>query len=83
MMNDSASKTDVARRHADALFDKAAQRDSDLKLEQRQLQQRETEKLLRLRSLRLAKEAAERQIQKPAERKPAPVSKARTQHTGR
>jgi hypothetical protein len=45
--------------------------------QQRQLQQRETDKLLRLRALRLAKEAADREAQAPAGGRPVSMSKSK------
>ena len=48
-----------ARRRADAIFAKNSRRVPDMVERQRLLQQRETEKLLRLRSLRLANEATD------------------------
>jgi len=57
-MDDRVAK---ARQRAEALFEREAPQD-DLKIieQQRALQQKEAEKLQRLRSLRLAKEAADR-----------------------
>ena len=63
-------KVAEARQRAEAIFDKKVQQDLDFLEQQRQAQQRETEKLQRLRSLRLAKEAAERQVQAFAGDKP-------------
>ena len=62
-MNDSTPRSADARSRANALFDKKTQRDLEILEQQRQLQRRETEKLLRLRSLRLAKEATDREVQ--------------------
>ena len=68
-MEDSAPNAG-ARQRAEAIFDKRAQQDLDIVEQQRQAQQREIERLQRLRSLRLAKEAAERQVQALAGDKP-------------
>ena len=62
-MNDSTPRNADARSRANALFDKKTQRDLEILEQQRQLQRRETEKLLRLRSLRLAKEATDKEVQ--------------------
>ena len=62
-MNDSTPRSADARSRANALFDKKTQRDLEILEQQRQLQRRETEKLLRLRSLRLAKEATDKEVQ--------------------
>ena len=75
ILNDSELKIGDARRRADAIFDKKAQQDLDIIEEQRQAQQREAEKLQRLRSLRLAKEAADREAQALAGGKPGPRPK--------
>ena len=69
-MDDSAPKVAEARQRAEAIFDKRAQQDLDIIEQQRRAQQREIERLQRLRSLRLAKEAADREAQALAGRKP-------------
>jgi hypothetical protein len=69
-MDDSAPRVAEARERAEAIFDKKVQQDLDLVEQQRQAQQREIERLQQLRSLRLAKEAAERQAQALAGGKP-------------
>ena len=74
-MNDSELKIGDARRRADAIFDKKVQQDLDVIEELRLAQQREAEKLQRLRSLRLAKEAADRDAQAFAGGKPGPRPK--------
>ena len=68
-MDDSAPKAG-ARQRAEAIFDKRVQQDLDIIEQQRRAQQREIEKLQRLRSLRLAKEVADRQTQAVAGGKP-------------
>ena len=68
-MEDSAPKAG-ARQRAEAIFDKRAQQDLDIVEQQRQAQRNEIEKLQRLRSLRLAREVAERQTQAIAGGKP-------------
>jgi hypothetical protein len=65
-LNGSELKIEDARRRADAMFDKNAQPAPDIVAQQRQLQHRETEKLLRLRAHRIAKEATDREAQVPA-----------------
>jgi len=56
-----SSKDSEARRRAEEKFVKARQREDDVMNSQRQLQQAEAAKLVRLRALRMAKEAAEKQ----------------------
>ena len=68
-MEDSAPNAG-ARQRAEAIFDRRAQRDPDIIEQQRQAQRNEIEKLQRLRSLRLAKEVADRQTQALAGGKP-------------
>ena len=63
ILNNSELKIEDARRRADAIFNKNTQPGLDVVDQQRQFQQRETEKLLRLRALRLAKEATDREAQ--------------------
>ena len=62
-LNSLELKIEDARRRADAIFDKNTQPGLDVVEQQRQVQQRETEKLLRLRALRFAKEATDREAQ--------------------
>ena len=69
-MDDSEPKVAEARQRAEAIFDKQVQQDLDIIEQQRQAQHTEIERLQRLRSLRLAKEAAERQAQVLAGGKP-------------
>ena len=76
-MNGSELKIEDARRRADAIFDKNAQPALDAVEQQRQLQHRETEKLLRLRALRLAKEATDRETQVPAGSRPVSRPKSK------
>jgi hypothetical protein len=71
LMDDSVPRIDGARRRADAIFGKAARQDPDVVEQQRQLRQRETEKLLRLRSLRQAKEASDQEARALAGRTPS------------
>ena len=59
-----------ARQRAEAIFDKRVQQDLDIIEQQRRAQQREIEKLQRLRSLRLAKDAADQETQAVAGGKP-------------
>ena len=61
-----SSKDSEARRRAEEKFVKARQREDDVMNSQRQLQQAEAAKLVRLRALRLAKEAAEKQAAETA-----------------
>ena len=61
-----SSKDSEARRRAEEKFVKAQQREHDVMNSQRQLQQAEAAKLVRLRALRLAKEAAEKQAAEAA-----------------
>jgi len=55
------SKSDEARRRAEEKFAKAQQRDTDVMDFQREIHKAETAKYTRLRALRLAKEAAEKE----------------------
>ena len=55
---------------AEAIFDKRVQQDLDIVEQQRQAQRKEIEKLQRLRSLRLAKDAADQETQALAGGKP-------------
>src|SRR5215472_4104892 len=69
-MEDSAPKAG-ARQRAEAIFDKRAQQQHlDIIEQQRQAQRNEIEKLQRLRSLRLAKDAADQETQALAGGKP-------------
>jgi len=68
-MEDSAPNAG-ARQRAEAIFDKGVQQDLDIVEQQRQAQRKEIEKLQRLRSLRLAKEAADQETQALAGGKP-------------
>ena len=68
-MEDSAPNAG-ARQRAEAIFDRRAQRDPDIIEQQRQAQRNEIEKLQRLRSLRLAKDAADQETQAVAGGKP-------------
>ena len=77
ILNNSELKIEDARRRADAIFNKNTQPGLDVVDQQRQLQQRETEKLLRLRALRLAKEATDRQAQAPAGGRPTSRPKSK------
>lgn len=65
-MSDMASNDSEVRRRAEEKFAKAQQRESDIMNSQRQLQKVEADKLVRLRTLRLAKEAAEKQAAETA-----------------
>jgi hypothetical protein len=56
-------KNALARQLAEDKFSKNKQRDLDVMGHQRQLQDAATAKLIRLRTLRLAKEAAEREAE--------------------
>jgi hypothetical protein len=76
-LNGSELKIEDARRRADAIFDKDTQPSPDVVEQQRQVQQRETEKLLRLRALRLAKEATDREAQAPAGSRPVSRPKSK------
>ena len=60
-MENPGSKAADARQRAEAKFTKAKQRDEEVMDFQRRRQEAEEAKLLRLRSLRLAKEAADRE----------------------
>jgi hypothetical protein len=74
-MDYGASKNASVRRRAEDKFAKAKQRDMDVMGHQRQLQQAEAAKLIRLRALRLAKEAADRDASprpKPRRSPPGP-----------
>jgi hypothetical protein len=57
-----ASKDSEARLRAEEKFAKAQRRETDIMNGQRQLWQAEADKLVRLRALRLAKEAAEGRV---------------------
>ena len=72
ILNNSELKIEDARRRADAIFNKNTQPGLDVVDQQRQFQQRETEKLLRLRALRLAKEATDREAQASSGGRPMP-----------
>ena len=66
-MDYGASKNASVRRRVEDKFAKAKQRDMDVMGHQRQLQQAEAAKLIRLRALRLAKEAADKDALAKAE----------------
>jgi hypothetical protein len=76
-LNGSELKIENARRRADAIFNKNTQPGLDVVDQQRQLQQRKAEKLLRLRALRLAKEATDREAQAAAGGRPTSGSKSK------
>ena len=61
MMEHQGSKAFEARQRAEDKFAKAKKRDAEVMNFQRQRQDAEQTKLLRLRALRLAKEAADRE----------------------
>ena len=61
-----SSKDSEVRRRAEEKFAKARQREDDVMNSQRQIQQAEAAKLVRLRALRMAKEAAEKQAAETA-----------------
>ena len=68
-MEDSAPNAG-ARQRAEAIFDKGVQQELDIVEQQRQAQRKEIEKLQRLRSLRLAKDAADQETKAAAGDKP-------------
>lgn len=76
--SDMASKDSEARLRAEEKFAKAKRRETDIMDGQRQLWQAEADKLVRLRALRLAKEAAEKQVAETA----APGAAAETSANG-
>jgi hypothetical protein len=57
----SSPRSEKAQRRAQDLFAKAKQRDAEALEERTRLQQAESEKYFRLRALRLAKEAADKE----------------------
>ena len=72
-MNKFPNRVSAARRNAEALLGKNQKRESTFKLEQERERDAMVEKTARLRELRLAKEAADREV---AASKPAPRAKA-------
>jgi hypothetical protein len=64
-----------ARRRGEEKFAKAKRRDTDIMEYQRQIQAAETAKFIRLRALRLAKEAADKQAAEAAAAAAPPVVK--------
>lgn len=75
-MSEISSRVSAARRKAEALLSKTQKRESSVKLEQEREHDAMVEKTARLRELRLAKEAADREA---AASKPSPRGK--TQRT--
>ncbi len=75
-MNKFPTRVSAARRNAEAMLSKSQKRESTLKLEQEREHDAMVEKTTRLRELRLAKEAADRES---AALKPAPRSKSQRQ----
>jgi primosomal protein N'' len=75
-MSKYSSRSTVARRTAEALLNKAQKREASVKLEQERDYEAMTLKIARLRELRLAKEAADKEKQTatptPAPRPPKP-----------
>ncbi|MGH6864973.1 MAG: hypothetical protein ACREDO_02065 [Methyloceanibacter sp.] len=72
MNKNSPSRFSAARRNAESVLGRARKQDTTLKLEQEAAREAITEKTARLRELRLAKEAAEREAaasSAPARRK--------------
>ncbi len=78
-MEFGTSKNAETRRRAEEKFAKAKQREQDVLSIQRQAQQAEAAKFQRLRALRLAKEAADKDAVVPADaaEKPKPATRAR------
>ena len=78
-MEFGTSKNAETRRRAEEKFAKAKQRDQDVMSFQRQAQQAEAAKIQRLRALRLAKEAADRDalVLAEAAEKSKPAKRAR------
>lgn len=80
MLNSRRSRDEEARRKAQEHFDKIKRRDAEAVKERERLQQADAEKTDRLRALRLAKEAAEKEALafKAAQPKPAAGRRKRT-----
>ena len=60
-MSQPPSRVSAARRNAEALLDRTTKKEEGFKLEQRREQEEMASKTARLRALRLAKEAADRE----------------------
>jgi hypothetical protein len=73
-MSKFPTRISAARRNAEALLSQTKKRESSFKLDQEREHDAQVEKTTRLRELRLAKEAADRET---AASKPAARSKAR------
>lgn len=72
MARPSGATAEEARRRAQAQFDKAKKNDTDVWREREKLRQEDADKTSRLRALRLAKEAADKEAAAaPKEPKPA------------
>ncbi len=83
-MEYTTSKSEEARRRAEEKFAKDKRRDEEVMTFQRQIQEAEAAKLLRLRALRLAKEAADREAARNSLDAGARARRARTaRRTGR
>jgi hypothetical protein len=77
LVNKVASRIFAARRNAEALLKPADTRESKLKLEQQRAREALSAKTERLRALRLAKEAADKEAAGPARVRKPRVSRQR------
>jgi hypothetical protein len=77
LVNKVASRIFAARRNAEALLKPADTRESKLKLEQQRAREALSAKTERLRELRLAKEAADKEAAGPAPVRKPRVSRQR------
>jgi hypothetical protein len=80
-MSKSTSRASSARRNAEALLGKAQKREASFKLEQEREYEAMTLKTARLRELRLAKEAAEKDAEPAARPAPRPAKPRRSRQT--
>ena len=77
-MSKFPTRISAARRNAEALLSQTKKRESSFKLDQEREHDAQVEKTARLRELRLAKEAADREtavakpVARPKARRPAP-----------
>lgn len=78
-MNKFPTRISAARRNAEALLSRSKKQESTLKLEQEREHDAMVEKTARLRALRLAKEASDREAAAAAAATPRPKSRRAAQ----
>ena len=80
-MSKSSTRSSAARRNAEALLGRAQKREASFKLDQEREYEAMTLKTARLRELRLAKEAADKAAEVPAQPVSRPAKPRRSRQT--